>query len=296
MIALHCLDRSEVPSPEDRRAILASLRGQGIAEALVLATCARTELYIGQDIEVPGARAAVRHLFRVCSGLESPVLGETEIVAQMKEAWALSRSAGMIGGDLDRLLRHAMRAGKRVRTETEVCRGVVSYAGLAVREASARAAGLGDKRLLVVGAGDMGERVVRELRRTPPKEVVVVSRTLTRARTLADRYGHRAVPMGSVAAELEHSAILIGALSGVIVPIGRFVPRRPLVAVDLGEPPCVPCSLTGRPEVTSVTLTDIVRRCLANSERRNAAIEVAERILDEELERYWRDVARRSRR
>lgn len=292
MIGLTILERAEVQKPEDRTRHLASLNASGIAEAMILATCARAELYTLGASDF----SAARHLFRVCSGLDSPVLGETEIVAQVKEAWTVARQRGMIGPRLDLLLRHAMRAGKRVRTETDLCRGVVSYAGLAVREASAQAKGLGDKRILVIGAGDMGERVLRELRRTPPREVTVISRTLKRAEALAARYGHRAAPYGSVAAELERVDILFGALSDMVAPLGRFVPMRPLVAVDLGEPPCIPSSLTERPDVAAIDLTTIVSRCLANAERRTAAVAIAERILDEEMSRYQAAVLAREAR
>ena len=292
MIALRPLEVPDLQVPEVRDAYLAELRAQGASEAMILATCARSELYAtgGNDL------AAAAHLFRVCSGLDSPVLGETEIVAQIRDAWRAARRAGTMGPHLDLLVRCAFRAGKRVRSETDLCRGVVSYAGLAVREASAIAAGLGNKRVLVIGAGDMGERVLKELRRTPPVEVTVVSRTLVRAKRLADQFGHRAAPFGSVAAELERVDIVVGALSAMVTPLGRFVPPRPLVAVDLGEPACLPCSLTDRPEVRAVTLATIVRRCFANAERRSAAVAVAETILAEELGRYRAEVRRREAR
>lgn len=276
-------------NPEERQAILDHLRQKGISEAMILATCARTELY-GVGI---GAESAARHLFRVCSGLDSPVLGETEIVAQVKDAWNHARRYGMLGPNLDRLVRHALRTGKRVRTETDLCRGVVSYAGLAVREASARAGGLANKSVLVIGAGDMGERVLRELRRTPPMRVTVMSRTLPRARALAEKYGHSAEPLGSVCATLEQTDIVFGALSGMVTPLGRFVPNRELVAVDLGEPMCLPCSLTERPNVDSVTLQNIVQRCMSNRARRDAAVLVAEAIIEEELIRYQSEERRR---
>jgi glutamyl-tRNA reductase len=268
------------------------IAGSGLVEAMWLSTCNRVELYFcGSSDRVRGllaerdggilfgqGRSAVEHLFRVSSGLESAVLGESEIVAQLKDAWEVSRNQSLSGPTLNLAMRKALEAGKRVRTETQITRGVVSYATLAVREVSARIGGFAGKRVAVLGAGIMGERIIRELGRTPPAELVVWSRDATRAARFGFAFG-----------DLEDARRGWGQADAVFACLsGSFehASRGPVVA-DLGVPANLP------PELRTIGMDEMVARCAANSSLRLQAVAEADRIIRAELDRYDEELIRR---
>ncbi|HXH59779.1 MAG TPA: hypothetical protein VNI20_00320, partial [Fimbriimonadaceae bacterium] len=172
---------------------LTSLVSRGVAECFVLSTCNRVELYAvarNHDVLLQALSAhcgrpaeelsrmlqkrkgpeVVSHLFSVCSGIDSAVLGETEIVSQLKTGWQIAEDAGTVGPILGTVLRMALATGKRVRSETTISRAVTSIASLAMREASRRAKGLHDKRLLIVGAGAAAMSAVKYLVEHLPAE------------------------------------------------------------------------------------------------------------------------------
>ncbi|HLI24897.1 MAG TPA: glutamyl-tRNA reductase, partial [Acidimicrobiales bacterium] len=198
-----------------------------LEEVAVLSTCMRTEVYAvasrfhGALADVrhflsawsghPPERfsdhlyayyddAAVTHLFKVAAGLDSAVLGEGEVLGQVRQAWEASAREGTAGPTLQVLFRHAVEAGKRVRSETAIARGTTSLSQAAVELAAARAGGLGGRRVLVVGAGDMGEAIVRA---AAPQigggRLMIANRTAARAARLARRYGGTTVAWPQVA-------------------------------------------------------------------------------------------------
>src|SRR5262245_60086787 len=198
-----------------------TLREAGCAEALVLATCNRVEVYGASEKRVstdeiahclmqtgevsdPGrseglpfyryeAAKCVRHLFRVASGLDSMVVGETEILGQTKKAYQSARTSGAVGPCLHRLFQRAFRVAKQVRTHTDISRGAVSVGSVAVQLAQRIFGKLSECKVLVLGAGETSERTTRALVSRGVTDLRVSNRSLERARELADSVGSRAV-------------------------------------------------------------------------------------------------------
>jgi glutamyl-tRNA reductase len=198
---------------------LDSLRQAGCAEALLLSTCNRVEVYAAAEALVPIPQVArclacdfertaettpdfycyeatdcVQHLFRVAAGIDSMVVGETEILGQVKKAYESARASAAAGPYLHRLLQRAFRVAKQVRTHTHITRGSVSIGSVAVHLASKVFMDLAEREILILGAGETGERTVRALISRGARNVRVSNRSPARATELAELVGGVAVP------------------------------------------------------------------------------------------------------
>ena len=277
-------------APEDLpKALHALMRREHVAEAVLLSTCNRTEVYTHATLFHPAMQdvrdfladtsgvdpdefsdllyayhddAAVAHLFGVTAGLDSMIIGEGEILGQVREAWQVAEREGASGARLGRTFRHAIEVGKRARTDTGIGRHAVSVSSAAVSLATNRLGSLDDRRVLVLGAGDMGEGMVLALAGAGVAEIVIANRTVARAEDLATRVGGRAISLDDVDDELVGSDVVLvstGA-SGVLVEraaveaVMRARGGRALLVVDIGVPRNVD---PGAGEVFGVTLFDI---------------------------------------
>ena len=258
--------RERVALDPDGEAALAHRLGEG-GEAVCLSTCNRTELYLAaSDTDVAGDRAtaelaelggipraelepylyrleeeaAASHLFRVAAGLDSLIPGEGEIQGQVRSAY----ERGAVGPLLDRLFRHALHAGKRVRSETAIGESPASVASAAAALAAQVFGDLAGRRILVIGAGKVGELAARNLVKRGAELSFVVNRTVDRASSLAERFGGSALPLESVEQELSHADIVVSSTSArdqilVREQVERVLPvrkGRPLLLVDLAVP------------------------------------------------------------
>jgi glutamyl-tRNA reductase len=307
--------------------VLRSLRqGDNLQELVVLSTCLRTEIYAVVDrfhdavfelqaflakraessIEDLESSFAVRfdddvatHLFSVAAGLESAVLGETEILGQVRRAWEHSHREHASGPVLAGLFRQAVRAGKRARSETTISRGTTSFAYAAVELARNQLdGGLAGRTVVVVGAGDIGQGLVRALasQSDKPAELAIANRTASRSRAVAEEAAGsvlaRAIRLEDVAAAVSSADVIFSALD---VPHPVLGPNqlareggsgRPLLVVDLGMPPNVEPQvreLAGVNVLGMNELRDAVAR--ATTERAGEAEAVAE-IVSQETDRY----------
>jgi glutamyl-tRNA reductase len=287
-------------------------------EALVLATCNRTEVYVASAL--PGAheralQELLRHLprapaadqgcyrqqggdaaalwmLRVAAGLESAVVGETEIQGQLRDAHARAQAQGTLGPILDRLTQSALRAGKRARAETGISAGGVSHGRAAVQVAGQVFDSLKGRQVLLVGAGAIAQQTGRALAELEGARILVANRTQSRAEVLAAQLpGATTIPLASVTERLGdvHVALFAAAKQDITVEIvAQAVARRrdPLLLVDLGLPRCVDPAVREQPGVFLYDLEDLevlVKQAL--EERRRAMPEV-ETILREEYARY----------
>ena len=287
-------------------------------EVLVLATCNRTEIYVASAL--PGAHeralrellqhmpnapapddgcyrqqggdAAALWMLRVASGLESAVLGETEIQGQLRDAHSRAQAAGTLGPVLDRLTQSALRSGKRARSETDISAGGVSHGRAAVQVADQIFDSLAGRKVLLVGAGAIAQQTGRALAALDGARVLVANRTQSRAETLAAQLPRaETVPLETVAERLAevHVALFAAEKQEITVEIvTRALARRrdPLLLVDLGLPRCVDPAVREQPGVFLYDLEDLevlVKQALA--ERRRATPQV-EAIVREEYARY----------
>jgi glutamyl-tRNA reductase len=246
------------------------LRESGCAEALLLATCNRVEVYAVSGGRISTDKIAhsltrnarselhdyassfyryeadncVRHLFRVASGLDSMVVGESEILGQAKKAYELARTSGAVGPVLHRLFQRAFRVAKQVRTHTEITRGAVSVGSVAVDLAQKIFGRLHDCTVLVLGAGETSERTARALTSRGVNDLRVSNRSFDRANELASAVGGRVVPFEEWSAQCREIDILITSTSSEIplltldklAPILRERLDRPLFIIDIAVP------------------------------------------------------------
>lgn len=325
---LELLERMTVPSGRLPKA-LADLRDRAaLDEVVVLSTCMRTEVYATADRFHPAVQdirnflcessfsapedvadhltmlydeAAIGHLFAVASGLDSAVLGESEILAQVRTAWETARVEGACGTVLSGLFRHALEVGKRVRSETAIARGTTSVSAAAVALAADHLGSLGGRRILVLGAGDMGEGMAVALAGAGVADIQVANRTRSRAQALADRIGGRTVAFGSLGAALTEVDVLLtstGAPEPVLTaddlhPVLEERAGRPLLIVDVAVPRDVEPSVRHLDGVTVLDLDDLRAFARAGLEDRRREVTRVHGIIDEEVQDYLRDVLAR---
>jgi glutamyl-tRNA reductase len=310
----------------DLHKVLAALsHRRNLQETVVLSTCLRTEVYSvvdrfhdavaevyevlsehsGVSTDELAARATIRfdddvtsHLFSVTAGLESTVLGESEVVGQVRRAFEHARDEGVSGPVLSALFQHALQTGKRVRTETGIARGTTSFAHAAVTVARGEDGyGLRDKRVVVVGAGEMGLGVSRALCDIPapsaPRSIVVVSRSVARAEELVGQAACgptlRAGALEGVHAELAEADVVLSAVAAEahVLRAAHFSGVvGPMLVVDLGVPRNVDPVVGTLPAVTLLdmdTLSASVARALGDREEESVA---ARAIIADEVERF----------
>jgi glutamyl-tRNA reductase len=245
----------------------------------------------------------VRHLFSVASGLDSMVLGEPQILAQVKQAWALAqdhRTAGPLTGGM---FQGALRTAKRVATETALGRQRLSIPSVAVADfASGVFERFDDKRVLLLGAGKMATETLRYLREAGAREITVLNRTAGRAVELAARLGARPGRFSELAAELT-TADLVVSTTGASEPVvtgelfaGVAARRegRPLVVLDLAVPRDFDPRIGERPGVWLYCVDDLAAACEANRRSRQREMPAARRIVDEETRRFMGELHHRS--
>ncbi len=306
------------------------LKSDHITEAAVLSTCMRTEVYVdavrfhgavadvrlvlAQNADVPLEEitgetielfddAASRHLFRVAAGLESAVVGEAEILGQVARAWSSAREVGASRLVLGSLFRHAVRAGKRARHETAISRGITSIGQAAVVMAERAVGGLADKRVLILGAGEMGGGMGATLKVAEGVgDVVVCNRTQGRAEELATEIGARAIPFDELLSELQFVDVLLTSTAAEHAVLSADDVRRsmqgraqrPLAIVDMGLPRDVEESVAEIDNVTVLDLSDLESFAdVGRSERSNEVASV-EQIVDAEAVAYAHDISARS--
>ncbi|MGA2208404.1 MAG: glutamyl-tRNA reductase [Acidimicrobiales bacterium] len=257
--------------------------------------------------------AAIAYLFEVAAGIDSPVLGEGEILRQVRDAAESARQENAAGTVLGPLFRHAVEAGKRARTETAIQRGTTSLANAAVELAADRAHGFAGKQLLLIGAGEMGAGMGRALagRADLTGEVVVANRGADRAAEVADMLAGRVVGLAEIGAELEAADVVLTSTAAEEIVMGaemfetalrvrqaRWVPAagapagapadgvRPMVVVDLAIPRDVDPSVDSLDGVVRLDVEDVRRYAEEQMAGRLGEVPAVRVILAEELDRY----------
>ena len=222
------------------------------------------------------------------------MLGESEILGQVRVAWEQARHEGAAGPGLNLLFRHALEVGKRVRTDTGIARNITSVSQAAVAMAAERLDGLAGKRVLVLGAGEMGEAMALGLAKAGVADLALANRTWERAVELAERTGGRAVRLLDVPAALVDADVLLSS-TGAAAPLlqaeditGIVGQRtaRPLLIVDIAVPRDVDPAVGAIDGVTLLDMDDLRGFADAGTEARRREVGAVQAILDDELERY----------
>ncbi|HEX7325753.1 MAG TPA: glutamyl-tRNA reductase [Rhodanobacteraceae bacterium] len=299
---------------------LAELAAQpGVDEAMILSTCNRTELYCSvrdgaegtpeiwlhaHNQMTPGRLDeflyrhtdgdAVRHVFRVATGLESMILGEPQILGQVKDAWRAARSAHTLHAPMDRLLQNAFAVAKRVRTETRIGTGPVSVAFTAVRLVEQAFSDLHESCVLLIGAGDTIELAVRHLIEHGVKRLIVANRTIETAQALVNPVGGYAIALADLPKHLAEADIVISATASrepiltaaALTETLRQRRRKPMLLIDLAVPRDIEPAAAKLPDVFLYTIDDLQQSIEQGRRTREASVHEAEAIIDLQVERY----------
>jgi glutamyl-tRNA reductase len=295
---------------------------RGFDEALLISTCNRVELYATSANPIEAAQSAkqalaerlaqgqanevlyqergadvVRHVFRVASSLDSLVVGEPQILGQVKEAFDAAKSAGTVGTLLGRCFTQAFATAKRVRNETGIAEGTVSISSIACELAKKIFGNLEGRRTLLLGAGEMGESAARSLRQTGTN-LHVINRSEERARKLAAACGGRAVPYERISTELADADVVIASTASpkfILTPelmkgVVRSRRHRPLFVIDIAVPRDVDPRVGNMDNVFVYDVDDLQQVAEENLSVRAREAAQAEGIVEQEVESFlnWR--------
>ncbi|MDP3707513.1 MAG: glutamyl-tRNA reductase [Polaromonas sp.] len=299
------------------RGLRASLARQ--PEAALLSTCNRTEIYCAGDHsdlthtlewlahsggvspELLRAHAytlqgdqAARHAFRVASGLDSMVLGEPQILGQMKDAVRAAEDAGAMGTTLHQLFQRSFAVAKEVRTSTEIGAHSISMAAASVRLAGQLFEDLSDIKVLFVGAGEMIDLAATHFAAKTPKAMAIANRTLERGEKLASRFGAEVMRLGDLPSRLHEFDAVISCTASTLPIIGlgaveravKLRKHRPMFMVDLAVPRDIEPEVKELPDIYLYTVDDLAHVVQTGKDSRQAAVAQAEVIIDAGVQNF----------
>jgi glutamyl-tRNA reductase len=300
------------------RALGSMTKLEGVDEAVLLSTCNRTEFYVitdgdGRDrlsnwlhddraLEASFAEslftldddAAIRHIFRVACGLDSMILGEPQILGQLKDAFRHAQDAGTLGNQLGRLMQHTFAVAKKIRTDTQIGASPVSVASAAVNLANQFFAGFTKHTALLVGAGVTVELLAKHLSSRNIGRLFVANRSIERATELAGQFGGFALPLSEIAGTLPEADILISSTASPdpVIRLDHMKAaikarkHKPIFAVDIAVPRDIEAGVGDLEDVYLYTIDDLERVIQQGQGNREAAAIEADKLLDDEIRRY----------
>lgn len=302
-------------------ALQALVRREGLTEAAILSTCNRAEIYtvaveprqgvaetcyfLSEFHEISDAAFrphlyyfhdgdAARHLFSVACGLDSLVLGESQILGQVREAFTIARQHGTARLLLDALFRRSLHVGKRARAETDIGKGALSVGSAAVELARQVFGDLGRRSVLIVGAGKMGELTARHLMDSGAQQVWVANRTHSRAVQLAERFGGAAVPYEQFLEQMVQTDIVISSTGAPtfilgpdnLAPVMRRRRGRPLFLIDIAVPRDVDPQVRQLDNVFVFDIDDLEQVVAENRREREKEVRKVEAMVEAETQDF----------
>jgi glutamyl-tRNA reductase len=300
------------------RALRSVTELEGVDDAVLLSTCNRTEFYVitdddgrdrlkswlhddrdleasfGESLFTLDDDAAIRHIFRVACGLDSMILGEPQILGQLKDAFRHAQDAGTLGNQLGRLMQHTFAVAKKIRTDTEIGESPVSVASAAVNLANQFFAGFSKHTALLVGAGVTVELLARHLSSRNIGRLFVANRSIERATKLAGQFGGFALPLSEIAGTLPEADILISSTASPdpVIRLDHMKAaikarkHKPIFAVDIAVPRDIEAGVGDLEDVYLYTIDDLERVIQQGQGNRKAAAIEADKLLDDEIRRY----------
>lgn len=308
-----------IPEAHLPDAVRGLMQEPGVREGLILSTCNRFELITATDERHPDlaavvarlhgrelsevlarsyerrSRHAVQHVFRVASSLDSLIVGEPQILGQMKQAWRIARELGAVHSNLDALMTRAFQVAKRVRTETQIANNPVSISRAAIELAKQIFGDLRNKTILLIGAGKMGSLAARHLMSHGAQRLLVVSRTLERSRAVAAQVGGEAFEIGELY-RIGHLADVIVSSTGAAelvlrrADVEQFLhrrKRRAILLLDIAVPRDIDPEVNRLENVFLYNIDDLQAVVDANIAERQREAARAEAIIENEVEKFF---------
>lgn len=305
-------------SPDRINDAMKSLAGEtGSGEAVIVSTCNRTELYcntedaqkvvnwlehyhqLNHDDVAPclyqhEGQSAVQHLMRVASGLDSLVLGEPQILGQVKQAFSKAKESGTVAATMDRLFQNTFSVAKKVRTETEIGSAAVSVAFAAVVMAKQIFSSLANTKVLLIGAGETIELVARHLKENGVAGMVVANRTLSRAEAMCEEFDAQAITLEQIPEYLPKADIVISSTASPLPILGKGMVEKalkqrrhqPMLLVDIAVPRDIEAEVADLDDAYLYTVDDLQSIVEQNMASRREAAEQAELITAEQSEQF----------
>ena len=313
--------REKVAFPPDsiNAALQDILSCAAVSEAAIVSTCNRTELYVGVDnksdqsvlewfrnyhnlsakeldpyLFTHSENAAVQHVLRVASGLDSLVLGEPQILGQIKDAYQKASAAGAIGQQLNRLFQHTFTVAKQVRTETAIGASPVSVAFAAVSLSKQIFADVSEHTALLIGAGETIELVARHLHEQGIHKIIVANRTVERAQELAQLFGGEAIALADIPERLVEADIIISSTASQLPILGKGAveralkgrKHRPIFMVDMAVPRDIEPEVSELNDVYLYTVDDLQEVIEEGRQSREEAAKQAEEIIENQVDHF----------
>jgi glutamyl-tRNA reductase len=313
--------REKLAFPQERQAdALSDLASQsGMAEAVLVSTCNRTEIICRTDDE-PAMRAwlvsaaarsgvaiephlyshteeaAIRHAFRVAAGLDSMVIGEPQILGQVKQSVRLAESVGTMGTTLSRLFQHTFSVAKQIRTETALGAASISMAAASLKLAQNLFGDIARTKVLLIGVGEMVELAATYFAAQQPAAIVVANRTLSRGEAFAERFSGSAISLAELPARIAEFDIVVTGTASTLPILGKGLiesalkarKRRPMFIVDFAVPRDVEAEVSSLRDVFLYTIDDLGKIVQEGVESRLSAVTEAEAIVDRQV-KVFRD-------
>ncbi len=304
-----------------QEALIDLTQSTGVSEATILSTCNRTEIYCGQEKESRDTivswlcahsgltkpeledsmyqfpnEEAVKHAFRVASGLDSMVLGEPQILGQMKNAFQTASSVGATGKVLNRLFQHTFNVAKQVRTDTAIGENAVSVAYTGVNLARKIFSSLAEQNVLLIGAGETIELVARHLKQNQVKHIIIANRSVDKARALSSEIGSEAISLAQIPDRLHEADIVVTSTASTLPILGKGAieaalkkrKHNPMFILDLAVPRDVEAEVSQLKDAYLYTVDDLRTMVDENREMRLRAAEEAENIIDYQVVKFMR--------
>jgi glutamyl-tRNA reductase len=323
---LAVLERLTVAPPDVAKAVTGLAARDSLREVAVLCTCNRMEVYavaerfhgayadirdflcelgdlgadeLHQHLYSQHDEAAAAHLFEVAAGLDSAVLGESEILGQVRAAWQVAKDEGGVRSTLDLLFRHALAVGKRARTETSIGRGTSSISHAAVEMVTDRLGALAGRNVLVVGAGEMGVGVATALHKAGAGSITVCNRSPHRGSHLAGRVGGRAIGLDRIGAAIASADVIVACTASgqSVVTLDDVAankrPAAPMLVVDIAVPRSVDRSVGAVGGVTLLDLDDLRDWADRGVTLRAGEVDRVREMVTAEVERFAAEIMAR---
>ncbi len=314
-------ERLAIPESELPQALARLKALEGFREGLILCTCNRVEVFASgePEAEMDGRlpaflaslhglslaelaphlyhhrqREAIRHIFRVASSLDSMIVGEPQILGQVKSAYAAARAAGTVGGPLAEVMMRAFAVAKKVRGETGIAQSAVSVSYAAVELARKIFGSLEGKTVLLIGAGKMSELSVRHLRRAGASSILITNRSFERAEEMAAHFGGRALPFEELSERLPQADIVLSSTGAPHFIVKKedgpkMLARRrnrPMFFIDIAVPRDIDPELNRIDNIFLYDVDDLEEVVSANLRERQKEAQLGEQIVEHEVERF----------